>query len=107
MACADGVPVAATVVYLSPRRQLVLPVEIGAGATLAEAVLASGLLELAPELGGQVLDLGVFNRPRQSADRVQPGDRIEVYRPLAIDPKAARRVRAKARRRRTAVLRIS
>ncbi|MFN7433423.1 MAG: RnfH family protein, partial [Betaproteobacteria bacterium] len=52
MACADGVPVAATVVYLSPRRQLVLPVEIGAGATLAEAVLASGLLELAPELGG-------------------------------------------------------
>ncbi|MFO0204567.1 MAG: RnfH family protein, partial [Betaproteobacteria bacterium] len=46
--------------YLSPRRQLVLPVEIGAGATLAEAVLASGLLELAPELGGQVLDLGVF-----------------------------------------------
>ena len=107
MACADGVPVAATVVYLLPRRQLVLPVEIGAGATLAEAVLASGLLELAPELGGQVLDLGVFNHPRQGSDRVQPDDRIEVYRPLAIDPKAARRVRAEVRRRRMAVLRIS
>jgi putative ubiquitin-RnfH superfamily antitoxin RatB of RatAB toxin-antitoxin module len=103
MACADGVPVAATVVYLSPRRQLVLPVESGAGATLAEAVLASGLLELAPELGGQVLDLGVFNQPRQGAEPVQPGDRIEVYRPLAIDPREARRVRAEVRRRRQAI----
>jgi putative ubiquitin-RnfH superfamily antitoxin RatB of RatAB toxin-antitoxin module len=102
MACADGAPVAATVVYLSPQRQLVLPVQVGPGATLSEAVLASGLFELAPELGGQAVDLGVFSRPRQGAEPVQPGDRIEVYRPLAIDPKEARRVRAEVRRRRKA-----
>lgn len=104
MECVSGASVAATVVYLSPQRHLVLPVQVGPGATLAEVVRASGLLDLAPELAGQALDLGVFSRPRQGTEAVQPGDRIEVYRPLAIDPKEARRVRAEVRRRRKAGL---
>jgi uncharacterized protein len=64
---------------------------------------ASGLLAAAPELvAGQPLDLGVFNRPRSGSEPVRAGDRIEVYRPLSIDPKEARRVRAEVRRRRKA-----
>ncbi len=94
--------VRATVVYLSPQRQLALPVELTRGSSLQEAVAASGLLQQAPELAGQPLDLGVFNRLRQASEPVHDGDRIEVYRPLAVDPKEARRVRAEVRRRRKA-----
>jgi putative ubiquitin-RnfH superfamily antitoxin RatB of RatAB toxin-antitoxin module len=44
----------------------------------------------------------VFNRAREGGEPVREADRIEVYRPLAIDPKDARRVRAEVRRRRKA-----
>jgi uncharacterized protein len=100
MACAD--PVRASVVYLSSEQHIVLPVEVPDGTTLQAAVLASGLLARVPELVGQPLDLGVFNRAREGSAPVRSGDRIEVYRPLAIDPKEARRVRAEVRRRRKA-----
>jgi putative ubiquitin-RnfH superfamily antitoxin RatB of RatAB toxin-antitoxin module len=92
----------ATVVFCLPERQHVLPVELPTGATLRDAVLASGLLRLEPWLSAAALDLGVFNTPRPSEALVRPGDRIEVYRPLTVDPKVARRVRAQVRRRRHA-----
>ncbi len=100
MASAERVQ--ATVVYLSPQRRITLPVDVAQGSSLQEAVVASGLLQQAPELAGQPLDLGVFNRLREASEPVRDGDRIEVYRPLAIDPKEARRVRAEVRRRRKA-----
>jgi putative ubiquitin-RnfH superfamily antitoxin RatB of RatAB toxin-antitoxin module len=100
MACAEHLR--ATVVYLAPPRHLVLSVAVPAGTCLRDAVAVSGLLEHAPELAAQPLDLGVFNRVRNGDDLVRDGDRIEVYRPLAVDPKEARRVRAEVRRRRKA-----
>jgi len=92
----------ATVVYGLPERQHVLPVELPAGATLRDAVVASGLLALEPSLSVDALDLGVFNNPRPAGTLVRAGDRIEVYRPLTVDPKAARRVRAKIKKQRAA-----
>lgn len=110
MACDETALVHASVVYLSPARQIVLPVTVPAGASLREAVAASGLLVQAPELAAgllahsdhPVLDLGVFNRRCSGSEAVREGDRIEMYRPLAIDPKEARRVRVEVRRRRKA-----
>lgn len=100
MASAESVR--ASVVYLSPQHHIVLPVEVPAGTTLHAAVLASGLLAQVPELAGHPLDLGVFNRARDGGEPVREADRIEVYRPLAIEPKQARRVRAEVRQRRKA-----
>ena len=90
----------ATVVFCLPDRQHVLPVSVSPGATLRDAVLASGLLTLEPSLSASTLDLGVFNTPRPADTPVRPGDRIEVYRPLRVDPKVGRRVRAELRRQR-------
>jgi putative ubiquitin-RnfH superfamily antitoxin RatB of RatAB toxin-antitoxin module len=95
----DAEPIAATVVYCRADRHWELPVRLPAGATLAQAVHASGLLAQAEELQGQALDLGVFNHRRAGDTPVRPGDRIEVYRPLVIEPMAARRLRAQLRRR--------
>jgi putative ubiquitin-RnfH superfamily antitoxin RatB of RatAB toxin-antitoxin module len=76
-------------------------VELPAGSTIGQAALASGLLGSA-SLDIAVLDLGVFNRPHAPATVLREGDRVEIYRPLAIDPKEARRIRAQVRRRRKA-----
>jgi putative ubiquitin-RnfH superfamily antitoxin RatB of RatAB toxin-antitoxin module len=92
--------VRATVVYCAPDRQWVVGVEVPAGSTLRDAVVASGLPSQVPQLDCAALDLGVFNRLRNPDAPVREGDRIEIYRPLAIDPKQARRIRAEIRRRR-------
>lgn len=91
-----------TIVYCTPQSQHRLAVEVAAGSTLHEAVLASGLLDREPSLAGRTLDLGVFNRPRAADTHVRDGDRIEVYRALTVDPKVARRARAAVKQRRRA-----
>lgn len=88
--------IAVTVVWATPAAVHEIAVRVPAGSTLRDAVRASGLL-------AQVtlpLDLGVFNRPRPADSPARAGDRIEIYRPLTVDPKEARRVRADVKRRR-------
>jgi putative ubiquitin-RnfH superfamily antitoxin RatB of RatAB toxin-antitoxin module len=88
----------ATVAYCTPAMAHLIAVELPPGATLRDAVLASGLLQLAPELEADRLDLGVFGIRRAPNTPLRAGDRVEVYRPLALDPATARRLRAAARR---------
>jgi putative ubiquitin-RnfH superfamily antitoxin RatB of RatAB toxin-antitoxin module len=89
-----------TVVYARPDVRHLLQVEIAPGATIEQAIEASGLLSLEPELRTGALDVGVWNRVVRLDSLVSDGDRIEVYRPLTFDPKEARRIRANVRRRR-------
>ncbi len=99
---ADGVSagVAVTVVYGAADRLYELAATVPCGASLLDAVIASGLFAQVPALSAQGLDLGVFNRPQPPHTPVRPGDRIEVYRPLVVDPKEARRARVALRKRR-------
>lgn len=91
-----------TVVYALPDRSRLLRVELQSGATIEEAIAASGLLDVEPALRGVTLDAGVWNHRRPLGAPVRDGDRIEVYRPLTVEPKEARRIRAEVRRRRGA-----
>jgi putative ubiquitin-RnfH superfamily antitoxin RatB of RatAB toxin-antitoxin module len=62
------------------------------GATLADAVRASGLIER-HGLPAQSLRLGVWCKPREADTVLRQRDRVEIYRPLKVDPKEARRQR--------------
>lgn len=70
------------------------------GATVADALALSGVLQrhgLQPD----TLQVGVWGRSRALSTPLREGDRIELYRPLIVDPKEARRQRVrqhKARR---------
>ncbi len=89
--------VLASVVVARPGQATVVAVQLPAGATLRDAIAAAGLLS--PEQ--MALDapaVGVFSRRRSLDEPVADGDRIEIYRPLTIDPKEARRMRAALRR---------
>jgi len=90
------------VVYLRPglvfERHLVLP----ASATVGDAIDASGLRREVAELATGEITAGVFGELRGPEAPLEDGDRVEIYRPLSIDPKEARRIRAEVRRRRRA-----
>ncbi|HOL37009.1 MAG TPA: RnfH family protein [Rubrivivax sp.] len=67
-------------------------VELPGGATLLDALRASGVLQRhgLPEAG---LRAGVWSRERPLDTLLRDGDRVEVYRALQVDPKEARRQR--------------
>jgi len=87
----------AVVVYALPQRQWSAAVALAPGSTVAMAIEAAGLIEAFPELLGRALEAGIFNRVCSPGHVVRDGDRIEIYRPLQIDPKQARRLRARRR----------
>lgn len=89
-----------SVVYAGVRDQHVLSVELVDGATVEQAVVASGLLALAPELQLESMRVGIWNHNAKLDTVVRDGDRVEIYRPLVVDPKEARRIRAQVRQRR-------
>ena len=64
------------------------------GMTIKDAIQESGIQEVYPEL--KAYPCGLFSKIQEREALVQPGDRIEFYRPLTIDPKQKRRIRAKS-----------
>ena len=74
------------VVDARPNRALVVEVRLPAGATVRDALAASGFK------GNQV---GIFGKRVTMDTRLADGDRVEIYRPLKLDPKEARRRRAR------------
>lgn len=82
------------VAYALPGRQVVLSLEVAPGTTVHEAVLRSGIERRFPGLDMAASPVGIFGRRVKRDAIVKDGDRIEIYRPLAADPKAARRKRA-------------
>ncbi len=67
-------------------------------ATIGQALEQSGVLSAFAELRLDSISVGVFSLPRRLDDPVHEGDRIEIYRPLIVDPKEARRRRAELKR---------
>ena len=83
-----------SVVYADPQRQITREIEIRADASVDDAIAASGILrELPPDFAPA--GIGIFGSRVARDARLRDGDRIELYRSLKIDPKEARRLRAK------------
>ena len=89
------------VAYALPQQQSIVALEVEPGCTAMEAAHRSGIDRQFPEIDWQNAVLGVFGRlldePAQYT--LSEGERVEIYRPLLIDPKAIRKQRAaKAKR---------
>ncbi|TNH44447.1 RnfH family protein [Photorhabdus luminescens] len=82
------------VVYALPDRQYLRTVKLVQGATVEQAIVASGLLTLRNDIDLQKNKIGVYSRPVKLTDILEEGDRVEIYRPLLADPKEMRRKRA-------------
>ena len=83
-----------TVLYSpGPREVLEWEVRVDRGATVAQAIECSGLPQARPGFDWRGASVGVWGRKSQPDAVLREGDRIEVYRPLLVDPKLARRER--------------
>lgn len=72
--------------------------------TALDAIEASGLLKTFQTLEVQTISIGVWGRKVKLSQVLTENDRIEIYRPLTVDPKVARRERFAKQGARTAGL---
>ena len=82
------------VVFALPDRQELLVVELQDGATVGTAIERSKLAQQFPGVDFNSLQAGVWGKPATREHVVREGDRIELYRPLEMDPRDARRLKA-------------
>jgi putative ubiquitin-RnfH superfamily antitoxin RatB of RatAB toxin-antitoxin module len=84
------------VAYATPSRQEIVVVGVPEGTNLREAAKLSGINKWFPEIDYDVIPMGIFGKKvaKPETELVSPGIRIELYRPLLIDPKQARLNRA-------------
>lgn len=62
--------------------------------TIEEVINKSGILDYYSEIDFNINKVGIYSNIKQLSDFVKQFDRIEIYRPLIIDPMEARRIRA-------------
>lgn len=72
-------------------RQSVLALEVPVGTTAGEALELSGILARHPAIGAAACGVGIFGQEVPPSRVLQAGDRVEVLRPLAEDPRERRR----------------
>lgn len=83
-----------SVAYALRDRQIVRELELPDSATLATVLERSGLLQEFPEIELVSTSFGIYGRVMPLQSKLQPGDRVEIYRQLTEEPKRARRKRA-------------
>lgn len=76
-----------------PRRVWRWSGRLAEGATVADALRASGVGQAHPGLDVDRCEVGVWARRCTTAQPLRDGDRVEIYRALKVDPKEARRLR--------------
>ena len=87
------------VCYADPTCQECVELDLAPGATVADAIEQSGLPGRVPSLDLARHAVGIWGRVVSLATNIHEGDRVEIYRPLAADPRDARRAAAVRARR--------
>lgn len=84
------------VAYATPEKQLIVEVEVEEGTTMVQAAEKSGIEKEFTGLNLAETPMGLFGRKvaKPAEEVLREGDRVEIYRPLKIDPKQARLNRA-------------
>jgi hypothetical protein len=82
-----------TVAYAAPGVEALVTVTLPAGATIDDAIVASGITTRLG-LDSARLDYAIFGQRAKGGTPVADGDRVELTRPLIADPKRVRRTRA-------------
>lgn len=82
------------VIYALPSQQKVITISVNPGCTFIDAVKQSEIASFFPEINLEDIKVGTFSRLVKPNDVIEPGQRVEIYRPLIADPKDVRRKRA-------------
>jgi len=92
----DAPTVLVEVAWAQPQRQFLRELRVPAGSSVAQVIAASGV-ERECGIDAGALSVAIWSKPVARDACVCEGDRVELLRPLKIDPKEARRLRAQRR----------
>lgn len=89
------------VIYAKPDQQHIVDLDVPDGTSVFEAAVQSGLANQFPEIDLDTTPMGIFGVRVKTATTtlLHPGDRVELYRSLLVDPKESRRTRAESQKR--------
>lgn len=84
------------VAYATPEKQQIVKHQVAEGTSVFEGAQSSSIAKIFPEIDFDKADMGIFGKAVRQPKKefLKEGDRIEIYRPLLIDPKQARLNRA-------------
>ena len=84
------------VAFAAPDKQKIIGLDVLPGTTMYDAVVQSGIINIFPQIDIENDKLGIFGKTvkKPKEHELREGDRVEIYRPLIIDPKQARLNRA-------------
>ncbi len=83
------------VAYADQTQQALIGLQVAPGTSVLEAIYQSNILTQFSTIDLSYYKVGIFSEIVTLTTRVQAGDRVEIYHPLLIDPKVARKQRAK------------
>ena len=101
----DAELITVEVAYALPHRQQLIELQVPQGTTAFEAVQLSGIVAQFPEIDLESAKMGIFGQalgtkglklPKEHV--LEMKDRVVIYRPLIVDPKEVRRLRAEKAR---------
>jgi putative ubiquitin-RnfH superfamily antitoxin RatB of RatAB toxin-antitoxin module len=81
------------VAYSEPAQQVWLRIEVPEDSTVEQAIIKSGILRLFPGIDLEAQKVGIYGKLAKLDARLQPGDRVEIYRGITADPKTVPRRR--------------
>ena len=87
----EGVTISVEIAYATPGQQIVMPVNVPPGTTVAQAIEKSGICQRFPQIDPDTADVGIFGHVVNRDQELKERDRVEIYRPLLADPKEVRR----------------
>jgi hypothetical protein len=90
----DEAPLTIEVVFALPARQELISVTVSPGTTAEMALQQSAISDLFPDEDFSDYQLGIWGKLVTRSYSLKNGDRLEIYRPLLIDPREARRALA-------------
>jgi putative ubiquitin-RnfH superfamily antitoxin RatB of RatAB toxin-antitoxin module len=75
------------VTYAEPDQQIWLSLEVPEGSTVLNAIERSGILSRCPQVDLKNNKVGIFGKITKLTTSLSEGDRVEIYRPITVDPK--------------------
>jgi putative ubiquitin-RnfH superfamily antitoxin RatB of RatAB toxin-antitoxin module len=82
------------VIYAKAGDAQIVAMRVKTDVTVRQAIEQSNILQRYPEIDLKLNKVGIFSKITELDTRLADGDRIEIYRPLIVDPMEARRRRA-------------
>ena len=94
MSMGSSQSIAVEVCHIGPQVRFLRSLQVALGTTIGQALEQSGIYAVLPELAASAFKVGIYSKLKTLDTVLREHDRIEIYRPLLVDPMTARRARA-------------